>query len=175
MSDFKPQSPHATPSPAPTASNSRTDVLDDIEPSLGLPSDTPDSLVPPIESQRLHPIATRPSPIQWSPEQRAPKVWRPKPLKIGMALLLVGAGLTIVLPGIWFSFGAFLVHAGLVFWLVALLRQGLNQPVGRFLLPMGLLFLLLGIDQLTLTDIPVLGILVVVFGGWLLWQQFKPK
>lgn len=135
----------------------------------------PDELpVAQVEAQQLHPIATRPAPVRWSAEQRQPKQWRPKPLLIGWALILVLSGLVVTLDGVWFSAPALLLYSGLVFWLVALLRQGLNLPVGRVLLPLGLLLVLMGVD-LTVLDIPVIGALLVSFGLWLLWRQFRPS
>lgn len=136
-----------------------------------LPDELPASQ---IEQQQLHPVATRPAPVRWSPEQRQPKQWRPKPLLIGWALILVLSGLVVALDGLWFSLSALLLYSGLVFWLVALLRQGLNLPVGRVLLPLGLLLVLIGVD-LTVLNIPVIGSLLLVFGLWLLWRQFRPS
>lgn len=127
-----------------------------------------------IEQQQLHPVATRPAPVRWSPELRQPKQWRPKPLLIGWALILVLSGLVVALDGLWFSLSALVLYSGLVFWLVALLRQGLNLPVGRVLLPLGLLLVLIGVD-LTVLNIPVIGSLLLVFGLWLLWRQFRPS
>jgi len=131
-------------------------------------------LVSPIEQQQLHPVATQPAPVRWSPAQRAPQQWRPKPLLIGWALILVLSGLVAAVDGLWFSMHALVLYSGLVFWLVALLRQGLNLPVGRVLLPLGLLLVLIGVD-LTVLDIPVIGGLLLVFGLWLLWRQFRPS
>ena len=131
-----------------------------------------DLTTPPLEQQQLHPVATRPSPVRWAAEQRQPKQWRPKPLLIGSALIVLLSGLVVAFDGIWFSIQALLLYSGLIFWLVALLRQGLNLPVGRVLLPLGLLLVLIGID-LTVLDIPVMGSMLLIFGGWLLWRQFR--
>lgn len=133
-----------------------------------------DLIVPNLAEQQLHPVATRPSPVRWAAEQREPKQWRPKPLLIGWALILMLSGLVVAFDGIWFSIQALLLYSGLVFWLVALLRQGLNLPVGRVLLPLGLLLVLVGVD-LTVLDIPVIGGVLLIFGVWLLWRQFRPS
>ena len=133
-----------------------------------------DLLASPLEAQQLHPVATRPSPVRWAAEHRAPKQWRPKPLLIGWALILVLSGLVVALDGVWFSIQALLLYSGLIFWLVALLRHGLNLPVGWVLPPLGLLFVLVGVE-FTLLDIPVMGILLLSGGAWLLWRQFRPS
>lgn len=138
-------------------------------------SPSPDDLIAPtLAEQQLHPVVTRPAPVRWAAEQREPKQWRPKPMLIGWALILVLSGLVVALDGLWFSVQALLLYSGLVFWLVALLRQGLNLPVGRILLPLGLLLVLVGID-LTVLDIPVIGSVLLIFGMWLLWRQFRPS
>ena len=137
---------------------------------LPLPDELNLSLLP--EAQQLQPVATRPSPVRWAAEQRQPKQWRPKPLLIGSAFIVLLSGLVVALDGIWFSIQALMLYSGLIFWLVALLRQGLNLPVGRVLLPLGLLLVLIGID-LTVLDIPVIGSMLLIFGGWLLWRQFR--
>lgn len=127
-----------------------------------------------LAAQQLHPVATQPAPVRWSPVQREPKQWQPKPLLIGWALILVLSGLVVAFDGVWLSIQALLLYSGLIFWLVALLRQGLNLPVGRVLLPLGLLLVLIGVD-LTVLDIPVIGSLLLSFGIWLLWRQFRPN
>lgn len=119
-------------------------------------------------------VVTRPSPPLWT-TQRAHRqnFWRPSPWGIAISLLLLCGGLNIALSGPFFSAGAFLIEVAVAFWLVIVLRQGLDQPYSSLLLPFGLVFFLVGLELLV--DIPLIGSLVVMLGLWMLWAQIRRR
>jgi hypothetical protein len=119
-------------------------------------------------------VVTQPSPPIWTSERSQRQgFWRPSPWGIAISLLLLCGGLDIALSGPFFSAGAFLIEVGLAFWLVIILRQGLDQPYSSLLLPFGLVFFLLGLE--VLVDIPLIGSLVVMLGLWVLWGQIRRR
>lgn len=127
----------------------------------------PQHLLPPdLDQQQI--ATTRPSPPQWQPERHTR--YRLSPWGIAIPLILLSIALNTLFGGIAFSFGAFLIELGLIFWLVIALRRGLDQPYSVLLLPLGLISILAGIDWLA--DISFWAALLIITAIWLMIRQF---
>lgn len=127
----------------------------------------PHTLMPTDPAPQL-PTTTRPSPPQWRPDSQ-PR-YRLSPWGIATPLILLAIALNSSLSGVAFSFGAFLIELGLIFWLVIILRKGLDQPYSALLLPLGFVSLLMGLEWIV--NIPFWSVLLVVLAVWLIWRQF---
>jgi len=127
----------------------------------------PQTLMPSDPTAQL-PTTTRSSPPQWRPDPQ-PR-YRLSPWGIATPLILLAIALNTSLSGVAFSFGAFLIELGVIFWLVIVLRQGLDQPYSALLLPLGAVSVLMGLEWIV--NIPFWATLLVVLAVWLIWRQF---